>query len=518
MGCTSLLRKKVHKEKSGTKYFIKNDRSKRENILEKIEIHFSCINDYQDLSNLKINLSYSLYPNLNYQTLGETEELKTESKNFETTFFLDYRFEINQYLRISLIQNNNLIETLTTTVGYIVGCRKNTLDLKVGKLDGNFALRVNIRKVSRDDNVPRLYFLASITNIHNLSGDYYIQVLNNHTKPPRWKKVFKTNEGSGQQFRLDIDQVVYEDVCLSNTNRPFKVQLRKFGAGIIGECEVSFKSLMQQAVLNIGTFQLDLRYETRPRLSFFNYLERGLQISLITGIDFTESNEVYTHPKSLHFIYGENPNQYEQALRQCAGVISCYDPEQKFPVYGFGGRLNEMQDTSHFFNVNFSNNPDVYGLTGVINCYKSSLSRVTLSGPTLLAPVIKGVVKRIKEKFILDVKKTNVYSVLLILLSGLILDMNETKQAIFKAAKYPLSIIIVGVGDSDYLDKMEELNLDRLKSLKNKKGKNITRDVAQFVKFEKFKNYPDKFTQEILSKIPIQIEEYFDINHNFIQN
>ena len=51
------------------------------------------------------------------------------------------------------------------------------------------------------------------------------------------------------------------------------------------------------------------------------------------------------------------------------------------------------------------------------------------------------------------------YHVLLILTDGAIHDMLETKDLVCELAKFPASLIIVGVGDADFT-MMEELDGD----------------------------------------------------------
>ena len=54
----------------------------------------------------------------------------------------------------------------------------------------------------------------------------------------------------------------------------------------------------------------------------------------------------------------------------------------------------------------------------------------------------------------------NVYHILLILTDGAIHDMSQVKQLIVQVANLPCSIIIVGVGHSEELELMEELDSD----------------------------------------------------------
>ena len=51
------------------------------------------------------------------------------------------------------------------------------------------------------------------------------------------------------------------------------------------------------------------------------------------------------------------------------------------------------------------------------------------------------------------------YYVLLLLTDGVLSDMVETKAAIVKASRLPMSVIIVGVGQADFKD-MDELDAD----------------------------------------------------------
>jgi hypothetical protein len=59
-----------------------------------------------------------------------------------------------------------------------------------------------------------------------------------------------------------------------------------------------------------------------------------------------------------------------------------------------------------------------------------------------------------------------------------LLDLDATREAIVKASKLPLSIIIVGVGEEDF-SSMEFLDADK-RALKHN-GVLAARDIVQFV-------------------------------------
>ena len=70
------------------------------------------------------------------------------------------------------------------------------------------------------------------------------------------------------------------------------------------------------------------------------------------------------------------------------------------------------------------------------------------------------------------------YFILLIITNGSISDMEQTKCAIVEASKYPLSIIIVGVGDKGNFEAMHQLDSD-MKMLRDIHGRKTQRDIVQ---------------------------------------
>ena len=68
------------------------------------------------------------------------------------------------------------------------------------------------------------------------------------------------------------------------------------------------------------------------------------------------------------------------------------------------------------------------------------------------------------------------YHCMIIITDGEIHDMTETTDTIVELSKYPVSLIIIGVGDDDFI------NMNRLDSddqvLKNSKGQAAMRDIV----------------------------------------
>lgn len=85
--------------------------------------------------------------------------------------------------------------------------------------------------------------------------------------------------------------------------------------------------------------------------------------------------------------------------------------------------------------------------------------------------------------------------------------MKETSDLIVECAKYPLSIIIVGVGNADFSN-MVLLDGDEMR-LRNSKGEAAVRDIVQFVKFNDYKERDlSMLADEVLKEVPDQLVEY----------
>jgi hypothetical protein len=74
--------------------------------------------------------------------------------------------------------------------------------------------------------------------------------------------------------------------------------------------------------------------------TFTDYIVSGLQLMLITCIDFTGSNGSPKSPESLHYITANKKSQYEEALFEVSKILLDYDYDKLVPVYGFGAKCN----------------------------------------------------------------------------------------------------------------------------------------------------------------------------------
>lgn len=185
--------------------------------------------------------------------------------------------------------------------------------------------------------------------------------------------------------------------------------------------------------------------------------EAGLESSnLIVGIDFTKSNEwtgkVSFNNRSLHAI-GDTPNPYEKAISIIGKTMAPFDEDNLIPCFGFGDATTHDQEVFSFH----SDHSPCNGFEEVLACYKKIVPLLRLSGPTSYGPVIEAAIEIVE-------KSKGQYHVLLIIADGQVTrsvdtgdgemspQEEQTIKAIVDASSYPLSIILVGVGDGPWED------------------------------------------------------------------
>ena len=241
-------------------------------------------------------------------------------------------------------------------------------------------------------------------------------------------------------------------------------------------------------------------------------MKNGVHLELTLGIDFTASNGLINNPKSLHYIAPGRYNDYEQAIKSCGFVIAFYDYDQLFPVYGFGAIIDvKVPQVNMCFNINFQSNPNIHTIHNVIKEYHNCLRRIILAGPTEFCPIIRKVIDTIRKE-----NNPLNYNVLMILTDGIIVDQQETIDAVVEASFLPFSLIIIGIGNDGF---QEMIELDgNVKPLISSDGVKRMRDVVQFVHFNSYKNNPDGLTAKVLEEIPKQVVEYYSIYNIFPNN
>ena len=503
------------------------------NSRDKVELFFSLIN----ISNPNLTYSFVITiinnVKLNIHTyLGELENRTGKNIEFGKTFAVDYYFQREQCLIIeSKINNNNTGNKKTLTLSSLIRSPGNKAKIYfegVGELIINFKQK-KVRETPSQNQISSFQFSFNFQNeIFNRYNSGIFFVIYDGEKHPLYKsqEFFVRNKF----IQSNIVNISSDSLCpYDNKNSPIFLKLfcppllpkKPIGEAIFTLSHLEFNlnndqlskvELNSQKYGYLGPIQIN--YDQTIKLTFVDYLSKGMQINLDIAIDYTASNN--ENPIPLHNIDGVHENDYEKAIESCGSIIAFYDFDQLFPVYGFGGIPQGMgyapNMVSHCFNINFNEDPNIKGINNIIKAYRQSLGRVTLAGPTHFTPIIDKVISEIKYD-LENNQEENHYYILLILTDGCINDMQQTCDKIVEASYLPLSIIIVGIGNADF-SLMDILDGDK-NPLKNSRGELRKRDIVQFVKFEDFKknnaiDYGTDLTEEVLKEIPIQVEEYFE--------
>jgi hypothetical protein len=476
-----------------------------------------------------------------WKEIGRTEYLKDNSNpKFTKSFTINYKFEQKQFLRFlvldidkphsTLISDQQEIGMMECTLGEIAGHRGQVLARPIvyqqdpSRKNGGISVRIEEYSTSTPEEWHFTFSCKSLEKKDFFGKSDPYLVISKMNKDQSWTAVHttetykKTLNPNFKPFHISSLKL-----CNNDKERPIRIECFDWNRyqthSLIGLVDTKLSELKagislalmnpaytnKQNYVNSGTLVLDAVMSVKE-FSFLDYLAGGLEISLVVAIDFTGSNGKPHETTSLHYRdpNGNNLNDYQKAILSVGDILNYYDSDHKFPVYGFGGFINATKKTSHCFACNFNeNNPEVNGVQEILGVYNHALNNIQLSGPTNFSEVIERV-----NSFAKGCQDDHYY-VLLILTDGEITDMDKTIDSIISSSEYPMSIIIVGIGNEKF-ENMQILDGDdhALQS-----GSRVAkRDIVQFVPFRDFKNKDIyALAEEVLKEVPGQVCEFMKV-------
>jgi len=202
-------------------------------------------------------------------------------------------------------------------------------------------------------------------------------------------------------------------------------------------------------------------WATASEFTNLNALQAGLRTaglessSLIVAVDFTKSNKTQGQKsfdgQCLHTISKKRSNPYESVLRIMDRALGSFDDDNKIPALYFGS-----SDTRHLSAKSFRNTGACEGMEDVLKEYRRLAQCLDFSGPTSFAPVIDTAVEMVQAA-------GNTFHILVIVADGQVtaqLDcLKQTRDALIRASRHPLAVVIVGVGDGPFSE-MDSLDDD----------------------------------------------------------
>lgn len=340
-------------------------------------------------------------------------------------------------------------------------------------------------------------------------------------------KVFQSEKCSNTTNpKWKIDQLWLQVLCNSDKNMPITFEVWNWSdAGdhvMYGSVQTSVNAIdkKEDKVYQLkdshhekaGLLEFS-KFKVKKTHSMIDFIKSGWYTSLSVAIDFTGSNGEPYYPNSLHYVDQYNPNalnSYQEAILQIGTILEPYDSNRKFPVFGFGAipKYMGVYSVTHCFPLNGKTDPEVDGVQGILDAYSNALKGgIELYGPTNFAPCLQTMIDYMKEK---EKAETAEYMIMMYVTDGAITDMDDTIDLIVEASEYPMSIIIVGVGNADFSN-MKALDCDEGR-LKTTGGKEAERDIVQFVEFNKYKGTPG-LAESVLKEVPNQFLEYMKKKH-----
>ncbi|XP_028397014.1 copine-1-like isoform X2 [Dendronephthya gigantea] len=234
------------------------------------------------------------------------------------------------------------------------------------------------------------------------------------------------------------------------------------GDELIGEAHCSINDLLKQDQKVVQLYSQQQIKSKRPKSSgslkilqcclerqynVLDFIRGGCDMKFVCAIDFTLSNGRPKDNYSLHSMLSEH-NEYLEALRSLGSVLSYYCVDKRHPVFGFGARLPDEDVISHCFSLNGNeNSPQIHDLEEIIDAYLRRISTLTFAGPTFLAPVFRRI---LRDHVPVSNQSSQCYVTVLILLDGIVNDLDELLPEVRKAKELPLSIVIAGVGPGNF--------------------------------------------------------------------
>ncbi|KAM3138201.1 hypothetical protein pb186bvf_009664 [Paramecium bursaria] len=438
--------------------------------IQKLELFISC-RALKDLVTLTVSDPFvvMLVQNQNkWFEHGRTEKIDNNlNPNFAKSMTIEYHFEVQQHLRFEVYhyvdeRQSKLIGRTDTTLSAVVGSKDQLIALPLyddtNSKGGTIIIRADQVKDCADqvtlhlrgnDIIETRFWFWHSTNpflrFYRLRKDdpnpvlvYETeQVLNN--KNPVWQPIV----------------CKAQKLCNGDYFMPIKIELWDYRTSgqhvLLGETAVSLDQLRngekQKQFQNkqnknkvVGTLQVT-QFILNQKASFIDFLQGGLQLNLLVAIDFTASNKNINDITSLHYQDPKGtPSLYEQAIVSVGDILINYDYDKKVPVYGFGckPKLNMINtnETLHCFPLNDNpDDPEVYGLQGIVQVYRDTVKRLSFDGPTYLHPVLQQAMQQARE--IKDKKQDN-YLILLILTDGQTNDLQITIDDVIASSHLPL--------------------------------------------------------------------------------
>ena len=385
---------------------------------------------------------------------------------------------------------------------------------------GDIKIEVS-QKIHGREILSMIVAFASMPKDHWLMKNYPQLVILKSDDNGTWTPVFSSEvikrSEAGQWAPISLPCRL---ICDSDVSRQIRLLIQDVPAPNkikpIGHVDLTVKTAGEARNLRLGLIPADpmaaragsviIRAGTlTERLTFFGHLQKGLRFNISCAIDFSTHNRRLRDPKSYHYSSHDQKTPYEIALNAIGGVVEQYSEQQICFGWGFAAKIDRQ--LSHTIELtDESGNANLHGVSQLVNAYSSIFDKISFDNPIAVCPSTNAALLRVKGK-----KDPKAYLVHILMISDDPTDLNQFCDLLFANQYEPISIIIIGIGESDF-SKTEEKFRPSLPH-KNTSGHEFDRDFVTFIKYNNFG--PDNLPQMVstaLFSVPEQAMHWVDIS------
>ena len=249
-----------------------------------------------------------------------------------------------------------------------------------------------------------------------------------------------------------------------------------------------------------------------------DYLLGGHGLGLTIAVDFTVSNGDHILPTSYHNLSPANDNMYMECIKSALHFIKQYstlaDSGTPVVAYGFGAVPAHLQQMSFCFALNQEeHNPLIQDSDGLLAHYANVVRTATASGPTSLRHVVDRCLHDVMAQ-----ESYRQYRVCSVLVAGAVRDLHQVRELIAESARYPVSFVIIGIGNQMGLSEMEKCFREDVK-LTSANGARAVRSNVVYRHWKTVKLATQQrgqavyssFILTLTSKIMQQFREYYHL-------
>ena len=277
-------------------------------------------------------------------------------------FLVYYKFQCQQQLKVSLFKEEDSGKVLVGNANTDVS--KNLAPANPHKLYNLDNENVGTLILKCDESVAtkqKIIFelaCAGLDDLDTLSkSDPFLRIYR-EAPGAGWNLIYETKVVM-DNLNPTWDPIVmdYSHFCHCNPDLLIKVECWDYDSPtskeLIGETVFTALSLVKGKTMSLinPSKMANTKYKNSGQLivkdcqfimenSFIDYLRGGMNINLCIAIDYTASNGIYSNTNSLHNITEGQQNEYESAMRLIGSILSSYDSDENFAVFGFGGKPN----------------------------------------------------------------------------------------------------------------------------------------------------------------------------------